>query len=94
MEQEVESDKDLTDSMLVPEGFDNLTEDELQAVFEAIGDLLVDVMQQFDLTIEELGAKLQEFGMVPADLFTKDGLKEFFLNMNHRQFNNICARTL
>lgn len=82
MEQEVESDKDLTDAMLVPEGFDNLTEDELQAVFEAIGDLLVDVMQQFDLTIEELGAKLQEFGMVPADLFTKDGLKEFFLNMN------------
>jgi len=82
IEQEVESDKNLTDSMLVPEGFDNLTEDELQAAFEAIGDLLVDVMQQFDLTIEELGAKLQEFGMVPADLFTKDGLKEFFLNMN------------
>ncbi len=82
VEKDVWDDNGLMNVLMTMEGFENLSEDEMNAVFEAIGDLLLDVMQQFDLSLEELGAKLQEFGMAPVDLFSKDGLKEFFLNMN------------
>ncbi len=82
VEKNAQEDVGVSEFFMILEGFENLSEDEVKAAFEAMGALLMDVMQQFDLTLDEIGVKLQEFGMVPADLFSKEGLKEFFLNMN------------
>lgn len=66
----------------VIEGMEDLSDEDIAVLLEAVGDLLQTVMEQFNLTAEELTGKLEEFGMEITDLFTKGGLKEFFLNMN------------
>lgn len=68
---------------------DEIPEEELVTVFGAIGNLLADVMQQFNLNPDELSAKLEEFGIEMSDLLTKDGLKEFFLQMKGLEVSDL-----
>ncbi len=67
---------------VVLEGVEELSEEDMAILLETVSNLLQDVMEQFDLNVEELTSKLEEFDMDVTDLFTKDGLKEFFLKMN------------
>lgn len=88
-ETEVESDNfDATEKteesamVHIVEDLEGISEEEMSTILETIGNLLYNVMQQFDLSLEELSAKLEEFGMEFSDLLTQDGLKDFFLQMN------------
>ena len=73
---------DVEEKVTVLEGMEELSEEDMAILLETVSNLLQDVMEQFDLTVEELTSKLEEFDMDVTDLFTKDGLKEFFLKMN------------
>ncbi len=79
---EVNEAGDVVEDVIVLEGMEEISEEDMAVLFETIGNLLQTVMEQFGLNAEELTSKLQEFGMDATDLFTKDGLKEFFLKMN------------
>lgn len=70
------------DVMQYTDGLEELSAEDMEIIFDTIGNLLYEVMQQFDLSLEELSAKLDEFGMEVSDLLTQDGLKDFFLQMN------------
>lgn len=73
------------------EGVEELSNEELVALLEAVGELLQKVMEQFGLNVEEFSAKLEEFGMQPSDLLTQDGLKEFFLQMNNANVSDLVV---
>ncbi len=75
----------------VVESTDGLSDEEMEIILETIGNLLYQVMQQFDLSLEELSAKLETFGMEPTDLLTQDGLKDFFLQMNGAEVSDLIV---
>lgn len=62
-----------------------LTEEETEVLLETISQLLQTVMNQFGLAKEELAQKLEGFGMKVEDLFTPEGVKTFFLNMENAE---------
>lgn len=88
-----EADKtDATEEVVtVLEGMEGLLEEDMAVLFETVGNLLQAVMEQFGLNAEELTNKLEEFGMEPAELFTKDGLKSFFLKMNDATVSDLIV---
>ena len=51
-------------------------------VLELLGNLVQLVQDTFELPLEELPEKLEEFGMELQDLLSSDGMKDFFLNMH------------
>ncbi|MGN0155192.1 MAG: flagellar hook-length control protein FliK [Lachnospiraceae bacterium] len=59
-----------------------MTDEEISEVLESVGNILQMIMQQFDLSMEDLQGQLEVFDMELSDLTTEDGLKTFFLNMN------------
>lgn len=69
--------------VLVKEDESALTEEETEVLLETISQLLQTVMNQFGLAKEELAQKLEGFGMKVEDLFTPEGVKTFFLNMEN-----------
>ena len=89
------SEADKTDAaeevVTVLEGMEGLFEEDMAVLFETVGNLLQAVMEQFGLNAEELKNKLEEFGMEPAELFTKDGLKSFFLKMNDATVSDLIV---
>lgn len=73
------------------EGLEGISEEDMATILETIGNLLAGVMQQFDINLEELSVKLEEFGMEPTDLMTQQGLKEFFLHMNDAEVSDLIV---
>lgn len=71
--------------VLVKEDESALTEEETEVLLETISQLLQTVMNQFGLANEELSQKLEGFGMKVEDLFTPEGVKTFFLNMENAE---------
>lgn len=74
-------EKDNTDAPL-----ENIT-----ALSEILGSILQQVMEQFELTADDLSEKLDEFGMEMPDLLTEDGVKEFFLSMNKAEVSDLIV---
>lgn len=70
---------------------EEISEDEMTEVFEVVANLLQNVMEQFQLSAEELAGKLEEFGMEMTDLLSEDGLKDFFLNMNSAERSDLLV---
>lgn len=68
-------EEDVTEAVIV-------TEKEMESVLEAVSQILQVVMNQFDLTAEELTQQLESFGMEMEDLLAADGQQLFFLNMH------------
>lgn len=82
-EESVKAEESRTDS--------DLSEEEMAAVLEIMGNVLEMIMQKFGLSEEELAEQLKAFGMETADLFTSEGLKEFFLNMNMADVSDLIV---
>lgn len=68
-----------------------LTEADTRELLELVGQLLQSVMTQFQLSGAELSQQLENFGMTVEDLFTEDGLKEFFLQMNSAEVSDLIV---
>lgn len=68
-----------------------LTEEETGVLLALVGQLLQNVMTQFHLSMEELSKNLESFDMTMEDLFTKDGLKDFFLQMNSAEVPDLIV---
>ncbi len=83
--------KEIEDSSKVAEETEEISEEEMKDVLEAIGNLLQSVMEQFGFSLEELDSKLEEFGMEVSDLMTQDGLKAFFLNMKGAEVSDLIV---
>lgn len=69
----------------------DIMEVEMSDILELVANLLQNVMDQFQLTTEELSGKLEEFGMEMTDLLSEDGLKDFFLNMNSAERSDLLV---
>ncbi len=69
----------------------DLTEEETEALLEAVGQLLQNLMEQFGLSPEEFAKQLESFGMSVEELFTADGLKGFFLQMNQAEVSDLIV---
>ncbi len=91
VESDVTEKTEETDVTQVVEGLEELSQEDMEVILETIGNLLYEVMQQFDLSLEELSAKLETFGMEPSDLLTQDGLKDFFLQMNGADVSDLIV---
>lgn len=76
---------------VVEENGQELSSEETDALLEAAGTILQQVMEQFGLTAEELNQKLNEFGMETADLLSEDGLKNFFLSMKSAEVSDLIV---
>lgn len=70
---------------------EGLSEEEMISVLETVSNLLQNVMEHFNLTFDELSAKLEEFGMEVTDLLNQDGLKSFFLQMNNAEASDLLV---
>lgn len=103
-EQSEKSDRvqkaDLTEKAEVPadmvqeeisDGTSDLTAEETEALLEAVGQLLQNLMEQFGLSPEEFAKQLESFGMSVEELFTADGLKGFFLQMNQAEVSDLIV---
>lgn len=69
----------------------DLTAEETEALLEAVGQLLQNLMEQFGLSPEEFAKQLESFGMSVEELFTADGLKGFFLQMNQAEVSDLIV---
>ncbi len=58
-----------------------LDAEELEEVAEVIGDVLLMVMNQFDLTIEDIQASLDKLGLNAGDLLNAEDAKAFFFDI-------------
>lgn len=87
----VEQMEETDDVTLVVDEIKEWSEEDMTAILEAIGNLLQNVMEQFDLSMDELNEKLAEFDMKPLDLLTQDGLKDFFLQMNGAEVSDLIV---
>lgn len=67
------------------------TEDDQEVVLAAFNSIIQMVMEQFCLLPEELTAKLNEFGMELKELGTKEGIREFFLNMESADLSDLLV---
>lgn len=76
---------------VVGENGQELSSEETDALLEAAGTILQQVMEQFGLTAEELNEKLNEFGMEATDLLSEDGLKSFFLSMKSAEVSDLIV---
>ncbi|MDE6434351.1 MAG: flagellar hook-length control protein FliK [Lachnospiraceae bacterium] len=76
---------------VVEESDTDLSLEELDALLETIGNILQQVMEHFDLAVEDLSKKLDEFGMEAEDLLSEDGLKSFFLSMNSADVSDLLV---
>lgn len=68
-----------------------LSVEEQEVLLETIGTVLEMVMKQFGLSEEELAEQLKAFGMEMNDLFSAEGLKEFFLQMNEADVSDLLV---
>lgn len=68
-----------------------LTEGRTKALLEMVGQLLQSVMSQFQISGAELSQQLNDFGMELEGLFTEDGLKDFFLQMNSAEVSDLIV---
>lgn len=69
----------------------DLSEEDKEVLLETMGTVLEMIMQQFGLSEEELTEQLKAFGMETADLFTTEGLKEFFLKLNTADVSDLLV---
>ncbi len=69
----------------------DLTAEEKEALLETVGQLLQNLMEQFGLSPEEFAKQLESFGMSVEELFTADGLKGFFLQMNQAEVSDLIV---
>lgn len=76
---------------VVPKASMELSEEDTKVLLELVGQLLQNVMTQFDLSVAELPQQLERFDMAVEGLFTKDGLKEFFLKMNSAEVSDLIV---
>lgn len=76
---------------VMPKDIMDMTDEEIQELLTVVGQLLQSVMTQFQLSGVELYQQLESFGMTVEDLFTKDGLKEFFLEMNSAEVSDLIV---
>ena len=68
-----------------------LTEGKTKVLLELVGQLLQSVMTQFQISGAELSQQLNNFGMEIEELFTEDGLKDFFLQMNSAEVSDLIV---
>lgn len=67
------------------------SEEEKAVILETMSTVLQMVLNQFQISMEELTDKLNAFGMKLNDLFGADGLKEFFLHMNMADVSDLLV---
>lgn len=79
-------DKEETASIIT-----DLSEEDEEVIAETIGSVLKMIMEQFGLSKEELTEKLKVFNMDVEELFTVEGLKDFFLNMNSAEVSDLLV---
>lgn len=70
---------------------EDVSVDELDALLEMFGNILQQVMEQFGLTAESLGEKLNELGMEKMDLLSEEGLKTFFLSVKSVEVSDLIV---
>lgn len=72
-------------------GTEEISDEEQELVLETVNQILQMIMNQFQLSSEELVAKLNEFGMDAASLLTGEGIREFFLNMESADVSDLLV---
>lgn len=71
------------ESEIVDNEEDVLSTEDLQSVLELVGNVMQLLMNELGLSVEEITNKLDSFGMECTDLLSKEGMKEFFLNLQN-----------
>jgi len=82
---------DIVTDLKVMESAGEISEEDMSALLEVVSNLLQEVMNYFDLSLEELNTKLDALGMEATDLLNMDGLKEFFLQMNQADVSDLIV---
>lgn len=99
-EKEPFTDETITTTLLEPtvitenvveESDMDLSLEESDALLETIGNILQQVTEQFDITVDDLSKKLDELGMEAEDLLSEDGLKTIFLSMNSAEVSDLIV---
>lgn len=85
------STQDMSAAGVTADEAEQLTDEELTDVLEAVSDILQMIMQQLGLSAEEVEEQLNAFGMNASDLMTMDGLKEFFLNIKSADVSDLLT---
>lgn len=65
--------------------------DDMETILEALGDIVQVVMNQFDMTVDEVETALNDMGMDFPDLLTEEGEKTFFLNMESSDVSELLT---
>ncbi|MBR1597467.1 MAG: flagellar hook-length control protein FliK [Lachnospiraceae bacterium] len=65
--------------------------DDMEALIEALGDVVQVVMNHFDMTVNEVETALNDMGMDFSDLLTEEGEKTFFLNMESADVSDLLT---
>lgn len=70
---------------------DDVSDEEQEVVLELANQIFQMIMNQFQLSAEELNVKLNEFGMDVASLLTGEGIREFFLHMESADISDLLV---
>lgn len=65
--------------------------EDITDVVSAIEDILVLIMNKFDISFEDVETNLEQLGMDFEDLFSKDGLKTLFLNIESADVSTLLT---
>lgn len=70
---------------------EEVTTEDITDVVSAIEDILVYIMNKFEVNLEEIQSKLDQMGMEFEELFSNDGLKSLFLNMESADVSSLLT---
>ncbi|MDD6071766.1 MAG: flagellar hook-length control protein FliK [Clostridiales bacterium] len=90
-EENIKLSENEENSNIVVETDEDAFVDKLDTLLEVFGNILQQVMEQFGLTEEALGEKLNEFEMEKMDLLSEEGLKTFFLSMKSVEVSDLIV---
>jgi flagellar hook-length control protein FliK len=70
---------------------DELTDSDLDALFQVLGNILQNVTEQLDISMEDLNAALQDLNMDVSDLLSQEGMKDLFLSVNDAEVSDLLV---
>lgn len=88
----VENDSDVPIEKKDSEVSENVSDDEQEIVIKTINQIIQMIMNQFQLSTEELTAELDGFGMNADSLLTGEGIREFFLYMESADVSDLLTK--
>jgi flagellar hook-length control protein FliK len=70
---------------------DELTDGDLDALFQVLSNILQNVTEQLDVSMEDLNVTLQDLDMDVSDLLSEGGMKDLFLSVNDAEVSDLLV---